>query len=345
MATLWADNFYDTAAGANVLSMGYLGYGAAPSLVTTTGPRATAYSVNLDRNYSFTVPLSTAATTVFVSFALRITSGSPSSTAFFGGFRDSADSAVASMSVTTAGEWQISSGASTAVSSGAGVTSGTWKWWTMKVVMADGTGGSIELKDSTGTTIASLTGIDTKPGVPAVPATFIFNPSAGAWGSIVNRLTDLHIWDNTGSICNDWTGETQIDTLYPNAAGDSTQWTPSAGANFECVDEAQATTADFVSTSGSNTGFKDLYNMTNLSVSPVSVFSVIATAYAEKLNAGAGNIKLLCKSGATTSTGSTKALPSGSQSRVVQVFEADPATSTAWTQTTINAAQIGIEVA
>ena len=347
MATLWADNFYEAPTATTLDKMGYSSYaGESVFRTTSANPRRTgAYAIDITYNYAAAVPITPASTTLFFSFATKLT-GNPSALSVFAGFRDSGDLNIGSLSITPSGEWQLNGGASsTTTTSGAAVTSNVWKWWIMKVVVADGTAGSIELRDSTGATIASITGIDTKPGTPANADRWIISTGSINQSGITGYVTDLHIWDGSGSICNTWTNETQIDTLLPNAAGDSSQWTPSAGANYECVDEAQYSTTDYVSTSGANTGYKDLYGMTNLSVNPVNIYSIMATAVGEKQNAGLGSIKLLCKSGSTTSTGSAKAYSAGSITRVAQVFEADPNTSAAWTQSGINAMQTGIEVA
>src|SRR3990172_7953604 len=43
-------------------------------------------------------------------------------------------------------------------------------------------------------------------------------------------------------------GNTKIAGLIPNGAGFSSQWDPSAGLNYQCVDELPPSDADFVST-------------------------------------------------------------------------------------------------
>jgi hypothetical protein len=83
--------------------------------------------------------------------------------------------------------------------------------------------------------------------------------------------------------------------------------------------------------------------MANLpSMTSPTIKGVMHSINAKKDDAGSRNIKSLCKSSSTTSTGTSQALPS-SYAYLTQVWETDPNTAAAWTETNLNAAEFGVE--
>ena len=67
-------------------------------------------------------------------------------------------------------------------------------------------------------------------------------------GSIPNGtptwdVDDLYVLDGTASTPanNDFLGDVRVEGLDPNAAGSNAAWTPSAGANYACVNETPPT--------------------------------------------------------------------------------------------------------
>ena len=219
------------------------------------------------------------------------------------------------------------------------IIANTWVWVQVMVVIHD-TAGIVEIRDGSGGVLLNLTGVDTRSAATGVVNALSFGCS-GSSGITPISQDDLHIWDSTGSICNNFTNDTRIDSIYPDGAGDATQFTASAGANWQCVDEPSASAADYVDSA--TAGHQDLYTSTNLTHNPVSVFGVVRTAVASKDDAGARSIKLLSKSGATLNTGASQALTLGSDIRFADVLEVDPATSAAWTKPGLDALQIGFE--
>src|SRR3989304_495806 len=51
------------------------------------------------------------------------------------------------------------------------------------------------------------------------------------------NIDDLALNDTTGGVDDSWCGDGKIILQTPNGAGDNTGLTPSAGSNYECVDE------------------------------------------------------------------------------------------------------------
>jgi hypothetical protein len=331
MATIWADGFEDATA-ANLTPS----YTTTGTWLSAAGRRAGSLAMRCSTMGSISSlrrSFPSVGNTVFVSFAIRPTvSFSASSTGMI--FSEGGTTHIL-LRFRNTGLVEVVRGAATVLGS---FTPNyvVWQFWQIRVVIHD-TAGSVEIRGGSGDVIFSVSGVDTREGLTGVIDGVLV---AGYQGT---EFDDLHIWDESGSICNTWTGDTRIDTLYPTGAGDSTQFTPSAGANWQCVDEPDASAADFVS---SNTvGHQDLYGCANLPHAPVSVFGVVRTAFAGKDDAGARSLALLTKSGSTVSAGTPVALQLGSNTRVADVLQTDPNTSAAWTQAGINAMQIGVEVA
>lgn len=89
----------------------------------------------------------------------------------------------------------------------------------------------------------------------------------------------------------------------------------------------------------------DLERYTYPAISGASaVLAVVVNARAEKTDTGLARIRAATKSGSATSdSGTDIALTQSSYVDYQGIFETDPNTSTAWTQTTANAAEFGIK--
>ena len=161
--------------------------------------------------------------------------------------------------------------------------------------------------------------------------------------SNTHRYADIYILDGTGTVLNDFLGDVRYDVLYPNGAGAYTQWTPSAGANWETVDEAQANTTDYVTSTVDNQ--IDSYAFGDLSGSPATVHAVIVNVFAQKTDAANKSIAIFCKaSDGNESTGPDLALSTGWM--VYQrVLPQEPASGgdRAWTAARVNGSEFGVK--
>lgn len=334
MATLWADGFED-ATMANLSPA----YTVVSTQSSVAGRRAGTLAISTvsASNIARTVP---AAATMFASLALYPTAYRTTTRSFIT-FREGPDVHI-SLSIDSAGAIAAYRGDMITLlgtSATALFPLNTWTWLQIKVVISD-TVGSVEVRDAAGVVMLNLTGIDTRNGSTSGVINIVQIGGMGT-GAMQSRFDDFHIWDSTGSVCNTFTDDTRIDTLYPSADGDVTQFTPSAGSNFQCVDETSFNTTDYVDSS--TAGHQDLYATTNLPHTPVSIFGVVRTVVAQKDDAGARSLKVLTKSGATINAGSAQTLSAGSNLRLADVLETDPDTSAAWTKAGVDAMQIGFE--
>ena len=74
-----------------------------------------------------------------------------------------------------------------------------------------------------------------------------------------------------------------VETLRPNAAGDLTECTPSAGDNYECVDEPEQD-GDATYVAAEEETATDLYNLDNSGVGAGDITNVRVVVYAQYVN-------------------------------------------------------------
>jgi hypothetical protein len=239
--------------------------------------------------------------------------------------------------LTSAGELAVYRGTTVlGTTSGLGLQINTWYYVELKVLCNDTTG-TYEVHVG-GVSVLSATGVDTKAGSNAYHTTFwIFG-----YGSLCNPyFDDLYCLDGSGSANNDFLGNMRVVTLRPNSDGDSSQFTPSAGSNYTCVDEvALNDNTDYVESG--TTDNKDLYNYENTSLTTIAGVAVCTDC--RETDADNMDLKIVCKSGDTESDGTAIPVQTSSFITKQRLLETDPNTSAAWTPTNLNAAQFGVKV-
>jgi len=196
------------------------------------------------------------------------------------------------------------------------------------------------IHDTTGIVQVKVDGIldidfsgDTKPGTETTINAFLIGQTA------VNPMTIQ--FDNVVIDGAAWPGKTNIQAIRSSGAGNSTQWTPSAGANWDCVDEVPASDADNVVTNANDQ--VDLYAAGNLVGTVDSVVCVQVQARAVKEGAATPqNLALGVRTGATDYFSSDKIIPTAAKS-VFNLWAQNPNTSAAWTKTEVDGVEIGIK--
>lgn len=153
---------------------------------------------------------------------------------------------------------------------------------------------------------------------------------------------DLGCNDTSGAVNTGRLADNLITWLVPNGAGASTNWTPSAGSNYQCVDEIPPSATDYVSTTAAAT--VDDYAMTNLPATAGTIPFVEVVAYAKNPDGGAGQLKVGIISGANTTAGSAQAL-TATDLFVRNPFEQNPDGTVAWTKAAVDAAKARLESA
>ncbi len=211
--------------------------------------------------------------------------------------------------------------------------------------------GSFEFKID-GTTVWSETSVDTR-----------FSTGGTYWDSIswslasmapFTYLDDVYVVDGSGSINNDFLGDTVVQTINPSSDGDSSTWTPSSGTNHSAlVDEAQSMTDALAETdyvTGDATGEKDLFEYENLAspglADATAIHGVQVTNYCYLIEAQPTDLKVVAKQNAVegTVTETVRQDDSAQIHSIQTIFETNPDTAIAWTPGQIDLAQFGVEM-
>ena len=213
-----------------------------------------------------------------------------------------------------------------------------YQYWEFKFVLGtSGEGGKYEVRVD-GAVVAT----NTSAGMNDANNYFAVGNTNNS-SSIGTRIDDYYILDTTGSApYNTYLGAIHIERLHPSGAGSSTGFTPSAGSNFQNVDDTGRGDDDTSYNSTSSTGDKDLFNMGDLqNVNGGSVLAVRQVTQARK-DASEDTINLtpVIKSGATETDGDQRALLTG-YDYVRKDYTANPTTSSAWTESEVNSLEAG----
>lgn len=208
----------------------------------------------------------------------------------------------------------------------------TWHYLELKVFINDT--GSYEVHID-GINVLSDSSVDTQYYSPIANSIQFGADNGGLY------MDDLYICDDAGNYNKDFLGDIRVVALAPNAAGDLSQWTPTSGDNYTCVDEIPPNDdTDYVYTSG--TGNDDLYNLASVGILG-TVLGVQGNVYARKDDAGSGTVKLLCKSDGVTSSGTEQGI-ADTYLFYSEVWERDPSDDGAWDIATVDTAQLGIRL-
>jgi len=241
------------------------------------------------------------------------------------------------------GTLTITNGAGTGLAtSAAAIIPGSWNYVEYKVFF--NASGTAEVR-ANGVTMVTYSGSTIAYG--AAPNSFSLHPDYPADTS--NRFygDDLYLCNGLGTSNNDFLGDIRIEYLVPTGAGVRTQFAPSAGSNWQNIDESPASDADY--NSSNVPGAMDLFVMTNLAGNGL-VHGVQTISRAKKDDAGFRKAEPVFYK--ASGLGSTARFYKGSKEPVldsftnlpIQVFSASPDTGVAWTIDEINALQYGYAV-
>lgn len=342
MSLLWIEGFETFGTVNGDAPVGYLEKYVVDS-ATTTGVtiqdgRVGGKSLRLGSNArTFTVPAFGNKTTIVVGFGLKVASFAITQTILT--LFDGSTNHINIRLVATSGEFEIRrSGTTLATTSGAALTPNVWGYVELKVTIDDSTG-SYELRVN-GVNEASASGVDTRNAGNASVDRVQFAGSASASSNVY--FDDIYILDTSGSLNNDFLGSQKVVAIYPSAAGDSTQFAPSAGNNYQAVDDNPPDDDSTYVESGTSSQL-DLYNFDDTSL--VGVKGVQINARCKETDGTPFSVHLVAKSGATQSDGSAIAVGSTNYLTRTRIVETDPDTSAAWTDGGIDSAQFGVKVA
>lgn len=230
--------------------------------------------------------------------------------------------------------------------SSAAIVVNTWTHLEFKITFNDTTG-SISIRKN-GVSILNVTGIDTNAATNISCDSFLFGYNLGG-GAVTTTYTveidDVHCCDATGSNNNDFLGDCRVETLYPNAAGNYTQFNrvgTDSGANWSQVDDINPTEgADGVESNVLNN--IDTYNYNNLSNIPITIFGIQTNCFIKKNETGNRTIAPVIRVSSTDYLLDDMGVGINYY-YTSQIKELNPATVAAWTYATINGAEFGLKI-
>ena len=233
--------------------------------------------------------------------------------------------------------YEVRDSAWTVLGTGTIPISNVWMYFELKATIHDTTG-IIQTRINK-TVDIDLTGQDTKNG------------SNGYVGFIKIRafcdvtpcyMDDLYLNNDQGSENNDYSGDIRIDELRPNGAGAHTDFTPSAGANYQNVDE-DAPDDDTTYNYGNTIGNQDTYALQSLEVLGSDILAVKNQITLRKDDAGTRKAKIISRLNGTDYLGDELTL-SDSYLTFVKIYELNPDDSAAFEEADIAGMESGVEI-
>ena len=153
------------------------------------------------------------------------------------------------------------------------------------------------------------------------------------------NFDDIYILDGTGSApWNDFLGDCRVDPRYPTAAGATTGFTPSTGANWENVDEIAPD--DDTTYNSAAAVATDTFVVQNAPVAGATIYGIQHNINAKKTDAGTVTIAPVIRHSGVDNIGTNMA-PSISYSFLCQIAATNPGTGLQWVEADFNAAEFG----
>lgn len=157
---------------------------------------------------------------------------------------------------------------------------------------------------------------------------------------------DIIVMDGSGATFNDVKGDMRYECVVPDADGSTVNWTPSAGSNYQCIDDALKSyndDTDYISEGTTNDD--NLASHNTVSATNASVIHFAALFALARSDTTGDKLALIVKSGGTTDVGADLALI-GTTSTAYRwrkkIWTVDPNTSSAWSVANINSAEWGV---
>lgn len=224
--------------------------------------------------------------------------------------------------------------------SGVLATANTFYYVETKVKI-DNTTGTVEVRVNGSTTpVINLTDQDTQ----ATGNAFYTQVSIGASGTsgVAVTLDDTYMLDSTTSDFNTWLGDIHYESPVADGNGTQNDFTPSAGSNYQNVDEATPNN-DTDYNSSTTVGHKDLYQFAAMATSTGSILGVIVNCWDRKDDSGDRTHSALAYLSGTESESAAWSPGTGYLNHQ-GAFASKPGGG-AWTIDDVNAAEFGMKVA
>lgn len=342
MAMLWMDGFDKYGTDADLAGRGYTAVTASTHFLSTGGRGGAGGVQCAGGDSDFIVPLAIASGTRFHTAAWYYFSGG----APVGDFTSWWDASNAGSGLLgnasadgtlTGRQW----GAAGGYDSAPGVLLGaTWQHIETDIIFDDTAGifkvwvDEVLVIDIAGDTISGSGPINT--------ITQMIIEKAQTSGSTDTIVDDLVIWDESGTV---WASSQlkkhKIETLTPNGAGAHSDFTPSAGSNYENIDDAGVNDGNTTYNQTALTNVKDAYALSDLSSVPDKIFGAQTVAIARYTDNPCDVKNLLRSSVGDEVQGDAHTIGVGF-APYVDFFSKDPTTNLPFTAPNVNGMQSGI---
>ncbi len=245
------------------------------------------------------------------------------------------------LATTTAGELRLlrgSGGTQLAITSGLGLLATVWFY--VEINCRIDNSGDYDVHVD-GSQVFSDTAVDTQNGGSAVVDNIqlVGNVTADP------RYDDIYVLDDTGSDNVGILGDCRVETVFPDADGNENDFTRVGGGtnNFEAVDDGLTPDDDSTYNHSATATDRELYGFAALAGDVGTVFAVDAKMLVRKEEAGFREVRVIGRSNVTEveSADFTLGVNYGFKNHI---FENDPNGGIDWTETSVNAAQFGIDL-
>lgn len=248
------------------------------------------------------------------------------------------------LEITAAGELEFrQAGTLLEATSGLGLLTSVWYYMEIHVVIDDAVG-EFEVRVNGNVELGPATGQDTEGTISPNVASIQFLQNSSAAPS----YDDIYLNDNTGLTNNDFLGDIQVETVFPDADGNRNDMTRVGGglANFEAVDDGSAPDDDATYVHGNTVGDDELYSFADLTGNGFGIDTIHAVAvvnHFKKIDAGDRIVRALARSNVTEVEGAEHGC--GPDYRYNQhIYETDPDGGGAWDEDAVNDAEFGITI-
>jgi len=210
--------------------------------------------------------------------------------------------------------------------------------WEVKYVCHD-SAGSIVVKIN-GVEYMNVSGIDTRTGGAGTLDAIQIGSQQGS-NSYFAYADDCVLWDTSGSDVTDFIGDMAVLYRKASGAGNYAAWTPSAGSNYQNVDDLGTPDEDTTYNSSSTASQKDSFAIDDIAAG--TVIAVQSVIRARKDDAGSRSVRPLFRIGGSDYVGATVSLSDGYVTST-EVFHNDPSDTNDWTSGDVNGAEHGYEL-
>lgn len=242
--------------------------------------------------------------------------------------------------ITLAGEIEVLRGVTQiGITSGVNLPTNTWFYLEIKVTI-DNTVGVVEVRKD-GVTVLNITGADTQNTANATQNRVQLSAHNVATDGIETFFNDLYVCNNQGGINDDFLGPCRIEMLWPTANGTTNQWTPSAGSNYQNVDEIPNPDSDTTYNAETTANEIDLYVISDLLSASSSIKGATIRGWS-RTTATPTIIQLGLRSGGSNSFATDLTLTT-SYFYYSRTLDQNPITSVPFTHAEINALEIGAQ--